>query len=84
MEITYYANIDSMGDTSEAQAEKFREWARAEIARAYPDADVNVTDEQSLQTASVYCGDDYEQEEEALDFCSRLWDRCPWDWDVSE
>jgi len=76
MEITYYADNNSMGDTLATDCDKFREWAQDELEKKYPDHDVTVTDEQSLQT--VYTDDP--DEEKIKDFCSRLWDNCPWDW----
>jgi len=77
MEITYYADNNSMGDTSATDCDKFREWAQDELEKEYPNHDIAVTDEQSLQTAYT---DDLDNEEEIKDFCSRLWDNCPWDW----
>ena len=76
-EITYYADNDSMGDTSATDCDKFREWAQNELETEYPAHEITVTDENSLQTA---CTDDSENEDKINDFCSRLWDNCPWDW----
>ena len=77
MNITYYASNDSMGDTSERDCELFRAWAAKEIKAEYPEHNVTVSGEQSLVTAET---DDDRNEDEIIDFCSRLWDSCPWDW----
>jgi len=75
--ITYYADNGSMGDTSEHDCDKYREWAQRELERKYPSHKIEVTQEQATVTART---DDLENEEEILDFCARLWDSCPWDW----
>jgi len=77
MQITYYADNNSMGDTSGTDCDKFREWAQGQLEAEYPTHDVTVTDEQSLQTAYT---DDIDNEDEIIDFCSSLWDNCPWNW----
>jgi len=78
MKITYFASIENMGDNvTEADAYGYREWALAELSAKYPEAEIEVSDEQNLIQAS--CDDD-SREDEIGDFCSRLWDRCPWSW----
>lgn len=76
MNITYFADDCSMGDTSAEDCAKFRAWAKAEIKAAYPDHDVAVSDKPSILHVAT---DDFDHHEEIEDFCSRLWDRCPWD-----
>ncbi len=79
MEIIYYADNGSMGDTSATDCDKFREWAQTELEAKFPNHDITVTDEQTLQTAYT---DDIDNEEDIKEFCSSLWDNCPWDnWD---
>ena len=78
MEIIYYADNGSMGDTSVVDCNKFREWAQAELEERYPEHDITVSAEQSLQTCYT---DDLGNEDEINDFCSRLWDNCPWGFD---
>lgn len=75
--ITYYADNGSMGDTSDADCDKFREWAESELRREFPEYDIKVSEEQSTQTVLT---SDYENECWIIEFCSSLWDRCPWDW----
>ena len=75
--ITYYAANDTMGDTSDTDCDAYREWAEAEIRAEFPDHSVEVSTDQSLKNAWT---DDFDREDEILDFCHRLWDRCPWDW----
>lgn len=76
MEIIYYAADGSMGDTSPEDCEKFREWAQRELRERYPSMEITVTDKPSSMPVTT---DDLENEEEIIDFCSRLWDSCPWD-----
>lgn len=77
MEITYYADDCSMGNTSSTDCDKFREWAEKELEKEYPEYEITVTDEENLQTSWT---DNLEDEEGINDFCSRLWDNCPWNW----
>ena len=77
MEIIYYADNGSMGDTGAQDCEKFRNWALAELQSEYPGYDITVSEDQSMQTAYT---DDVDNEESIIDFCSRLWDRCQWGW----
>lgn len=75
--ITYYADNGSMGDTSDQHCDKYREWAEQELKREYPTHVIEVTQEQATVTAYT---DDLDNEKEIIDFCSRLWDNCSWDW----
>ncbi|MGL5397957.1 MAG: hypothetical protein ACRDBQ_22205 [Shewanella sp.] len=75
MKITYFAATENMGDASECDGQNFRSWAFAQIESRYPDADIEVLDEQSLVTGRV---DEEEIECEVLEFLDGLWDRCPW------
>jgi hypothetical protein len=77
--ILHYAPVEDMGDTTEEEAEKFRNWARAELARKFPGAEIHVNAVTGLENVAVADDGDLDTEEEALDFVSRLWDRCPWD-----
>lgn len=78
MKITYFADNGSMGDNSDADCDKFREWAEEQLQAAYPEHKIEVSDKPSLRQFST---NDYEREEEIGEFCSRLWERCPWDWE---
>jgi len=77
MIIEYYASNDTMGDTTPENCDKFRKWAQNEIQSAYPDYDVVTLDTPSLETAYT---DDNDNESEIVEFCSQIWDSCPWDW----
>ena len=78
MYITYYAADENMGDTSAKACDQFRAWAFDQLTEEYPEHIINVCTELSLVTAKT---DDFDREEEIQDFCSRLWDSCPWDWE---
>ena len=71
--IVYAANNGSMGDMSVAECDAYRAWAEQEIRTEYPNADVAVDSSDCAQT-SVVAGD-YDDEQDALEFLSRLWDR---------
>lgn len=78
--ITYYASNDTMGDTSGENCELFREWAAKQLEAKYPEYKIVVLDENTTGSSSaVYGVEDYEKISEITDFCSRLWDSCPWD-----
>lgn len=75
--ITYFADNNSMGDTSAEDCNAYRAWAKAQLAAEYPTYNVAVSDKPSLNTVTT--DDDYRRDE-IEQFCSNLWDRCPWDW----
>ena len=78
MKITYFASIENMGDNvTDADADGYRNWAFDQLSAEYPDAEIEVSDEQNLKSFS--CDDD-SLEDQVGEFCSRLWDRCPWTW----
>ena len=80
--ITYRASTDTMGDTSPVHAEKFREWAFAQLEARFPDEDIEVLDDAGNQCSTAYSYDPETADlhDEIVDFCANLWDRCPWDW----
>lgn len=71
--ITYAANNGSMGDMTDAECEAYRAWAEQEIRAEYPNAEVAIDSSDCAKT--LVSADDYDDEQEALDFVSRLWDR---------
>lgn len=75
--ITYFADDASMGDTKPEDCDLYREWALDEIVKAYPQHVVEVTAKPSLKQTTT---DDDANEADIIDFCDRLWDRCPWTW----
>jgi hypothetical protein len=78
MKIQYYAASSTMGDTPESDCNAYREWAKAEIEAEYKDAQVQVLNEENLNVSAWT--DEDEHQEEVNEFCSRLWDCCPWNW----
>ena len=75
--IIYYAANSNMGETSEVNAEMFREWAEKQIQNEYPEHEISVVNEISLNQVWT---DDEENREEIAEFVSSLWDNAPWDW----
>jgi hypothetical protein len=75
--IEYYAENGTMGDTSCADCDKYREWATKKIEAQYPSYDVIVLNKPSLISAWT---DDEDNRDEIIDFCARLWDICDWEW----
>ena len=73
--ITYFADDSSMGDTSGEDCNAFRSWAENELRQTYPGHTIEVSDKPSLSQVHT---DDEENRDEIEDFCSRLWDRCDW------
>ena len=88
MNITYHADDTSLGDTSSADCANFRAWARDQIADKFPDhyAEVDGRDHYSEVTFSEVRADEEEEEEqnEIAEFCSNLWESCPWDGEYFE
>ena len=78
--IVYGAATVNMGDTTETQAEYFRDWAQEQIEARFPEADVTVSDADEPTRAYVYTddGEDIDLQDEAMEFCAGLWDRAPW------
>jgi glutathione peroxidase-family protein len=77
MKITYFADDTSMGDNSPEDCNLFRRWAKEQLQAAYPEHEIEVSDKPSLRQFST---NDFDNEDEIGDFCSRLWAHCPWDW----
>lgn len=75
--ITYYAANDTMGDTSAQDCDAYRAWATEQLRNEYPEHEISVANAPSLDQVRT---DDEERREEIAEFCARLWDRCPWDW----
>lgn len=75
--IIYYAADSSMGNTNEHDCSEYRSWATRQLVAEYPDYDIEVKDEESLVVAWT---NDEENRGGIIEFCSRLWDSCPWDW----
>lgn len=76
--IIYFASEDTMGEAGR-YADLFREWARSELAREFPGAEIDVRSEPGLGHIAVANDGDGRAEEAAVDFACRLWERCPWE-----
>jgi len=74
--IEYRAANDSMGDTSSANCDAYREWAEEQLRAAYPDHEISVCNKPSLHTVLT---DDCKNQGEIEEFCHHLWDSCPWE-----
>ena len=77
MTIIYYADDASMGDTPPDACQRYRTWALAQLQDAYPTHAVQVLAIPSLGI----CWTDDDNRDAIYDYCHRLWDRCPWDWE---
>jgi hypothetical protein len=76
--IIYFAPGSSMGDTSEEDAEKYRDWAYDELKTKFPDYDIEVADRES--TISFWTNiDDVHINDKISLIIDRLWDEFPWD-----
>lgn len=71
--IVYAANNGSMGEMTNDECDAFREWAQLELESEYPNAEVIIDNSDCASTRVI--ADDYSDEQDALDFISRLWDR---------
>ena len=80
--IIYRAATCNMGDTTEQDGDKYRAWAESEIRKEYPDATIEVRDEDGRSLVYPdYSRSFAESDDEALaaeEFLCELWDRCPW------
>jgi hypothetical protein len=81
MDIEYFAADQNMGDTSADDCSAFRQWAREQLEEEYPAHDIRISTAQSLDQRIT---NNEENRDEIVDFCSRLWDNCPWDWIETE
>ena len=75
--IDYRAATCNMGESTEQDGDNYRVWAKEQIEARYPDADIDVLDEDRPSTCS---NDEYDDNEEieCLEFLAGLWDVCPW------
>ncbi|HOO50638.1 MAG TPA: hypothetical protein PLK94_05035 [Alphaproteobacteria bacterium] len=81
MRIIYYAHDYNMGDTPPADCDRFRDWAQRELEHRYPDAEIEVLNEQCLDQCVIFEGYDeidFTAAADIEDFCSRLWDYMKW------
>ena len=76
--ITYYAPNDSMGDTSNADCERFRAWARNEIENRFEGYYVRVVDSQSPTQCKVVGSSGLIEDDEIREYVQGLWESCPW------
>lgn len=79
--ITYFANDNDMGETHPDDCDKYRAWAKEALQDKFPNHTIEVSADLSTRTSWT---DDSDNEDEISDFCHRLWDLCPWDWDLAD
>jgi hypothetical protein len=76
--IIYYAPTANMGETSESDAEKYREWAQKELQNKFPDFEIEVSEKENI--SSFWTNVDDSQTHFRIEIIlSNLWDYCPWD-----
>jgi len=76
--IIYYAPTSTMGETSETDAEKYREWATKELQTKFPDFEIVVSDQEN--TNSFWTNVENTQMNDRIGMVlGNLWDYCPWD-----
>ena len=81
--IKVFSATNTMGDNvTEDDADGYRAWLADELAREFPGADIEVSDDQTTNTVEIDADiDDYnDAEERAHWFLNAAWDRCPWTW----
>jgi len=69
--ITYYAHIDTLGDMSDEQAERYRAHVKEQLQSYFPHHSIDVSDMQSLNTVET---NDYTIEDELLELVKNIWD----------
>ena len=71
-----------MGEATEQDGDNYRAWAENAIRAQYPDAEIEVLDEDRNTEVDISGGRcDYESEHEwteCQEFLAGLWDACPW------
>jgi len=77
MYIKYFASNSSMGDTTDFECEKYREWAALKLKEEFPNHDIIVSADECLHSVET---NDAAIDDEATDFCNGLWDGCCWEW----
>ena len=80
-------NKNNMGDASEADAAGYREWLGKQLASEFPEAEIDLIEQDATRGLSVETdGDDanYSEYEGARDqvanFLEECWNRCNWEW----
>jgi len=75
--IIYYAPTSTMGETSEADAEKYREWAEKELKTKFPEFEIEVSDKENINSFWTNI-DDVQMNDRIEMVIGNLWDYCPW------
>ena len=78
-QIMYFACDATMGDLPPDACMAYRHWARETLQHVYPHHQITVVDD--VPSLDACWTNDEAALEEIQDFCSRLWDMCPWDWE---
>ena len=72
-EIIHYASNYNMGDEmTESDCQEYRDFAKFELKKEYPNHDISVVNEDNLSSAWT---DDMENDEEIQMFCKGLWNK---------
>lgn len=72
--ITYHAPDSTMGDSSEAFCDLFRDYAERKLKQEFLGHEIIVSDSEStLQSFVDDAGEDFELEELVANFCNELW-----------
>jgi hypothetical protein len=79
--------VQTMGETSAADAELFCDFLRAELVDEYPDAEISVTLNNRISSTVIYVETDLDEdgcptnmnaEDEIQEFINRKWDTMEW------
>ena len=80
--IIYRAATCNMGESTDQDGDNYRSWAESEIRKEYPEAAIEVLNEDSKTEVYVTGGPfSYESCAEwdgCQEWLSELWGRCPW------
>ena len=74
--IIYYAPTSGLGETSEAEAEAYRDWALRVLSRRFPGFDVEVSEEDNAHSFWTNI-DDVRMNDRINDIIGSLWDYYP-------
>ena len=86
-EITIYGlSHINMGEANEADAAGYRAWLGEKLAEEFPDADINLYEEDRTNCYKVEAEDDEFKRGYSVasnrvqQFAEQCWNDCPWDW----
>lgn len=80
--IIYSAATYNMGEATERDGDNYRAWAFDMLADEYPDAEIEVVNEEMLHSKiwsdNENIAEAEKEEEQVREFLKSLWDKCPW------